>query len=304
MKFDHVFDSLEIEAKPFALCEIDGICNVALNPEPAVTLHYVLFGEGVVTILGRPGIPVSQGSLVLVPALLSHEVRNTGTRAVPAPECRPAELELGHVLASLPDERDEQSRLIALCAHIVIGLRGAGNLVDLIQEPMVAQVSDGHALYSGLRLLLSELSHPSLGSRAMVRAILLQAVIEMLRQRISAGDGALHWMAALRDPAVWRSLQSMLNAPGDRHSVESLAELSGMSRSNFAKRFADAYGSGPMELLRDLRMRHAARLLSETNLPVKRVAAEVGFASRSAFTRQFEATTGFSPRRFRNTAGH
>jgi transcriptional regulator GlxA family with amidase domain len=54
-----------------------------------------------------------------------------------------------------------------------------------------------------------------------------------------------------------------------------------------------------MELLRDLRMKRAGYLLEKTDLPVKRVAELVGFASRSAFTRAFEANTGQSPRDFR-----
>ena len=301
MNLDHIFNHLEIEADPFALCEIEGVCNVILKQDTAVTLHYVLAGEGMIKIPGHAGIHVSPGSLVLVPSLLRHELCSDGKETRPAPDCNPAELELKHVLANI-DAHQAPSRMIALCAHIGVGLSGAGNLVDLLHEPLNLQISPDHPLYSGMKILLAELSRPSLGSKAMVRAVLLQAVIEMLRNRMQNSDGALHWMAALRDPTVWKSLQAMLRAPGDRHSVESLAEISGMSRSAFAKRFADAYGSGPMGLLRDLRMREAARLLRDTDKPVKRIAAEVGFSSRSAFSRQFEATTGHSPRAFRNDA--
>ena len=55
-----------------------------------------------------------------------------------------------------------------------------------------------------------------------------------------------------------------------------------------------------MELLRDLRMRVAASLLAETGLPVKRVAEQAGFQSRSAFARAFTQHAGVSPRAFRN----
>ena len=106
-------------------------------------------------------------------------------------------------------------------------------------------------------------------------------------------------MAALADPSLWNALRLMLDALGDPHSVESLADSVGMSRAAFAKRFADACGSGPIELLRDLRMHRAAHLLSTTDLPVKRIADLVGFASRSSFTRTFEAKTDQSPRSFR-----
>jgi len=54
-----------------------------------------------------------------------------------------------------------------------------------------------------------------------------------------------------------------------------------------------------IELLRDLRMRVAADLLANSGLPVKRIAEQVGFASRSAFARAFALHAGVSPRGFR-----
>jgi transcriptional regulator GlxA family with amidase domain len=147
--------------------------------------------------------------------------------------------------------------------------------------------------------MLEEVSNPSLGSQAMIRAILLECMIEMLRLRLMAKDNALAWMAALKDPTVWRALKLMLDEPGQAHTVENLADAVGMSRSAFAKRFSDAYGSGPMELLRDLRVRMAGALLKDTDLPVKRIAEMVGFSSRSAFSRMFETKTDLSPRNFR-----
>ena len=109
-------------------------------------------------------------------------------------------------------------------------------------------------------------------------------------------------MAALIDEKLWAALRLMLDRPSHPHSLESLADVAGMSRSSFATRFSDAYGSGPMKLLRDLRMHLAASLLTESELPVKRIAELAGFQSRSAFTRTFESTTGMSPRSFRADA--
>ena len=301
MKLDHIFDSLAIRAEPFALCEIEGVCRVALKPEAAVTLHYVLSGSGTITIADRPPIPIEAGSLVLVPALKRHEVRNSGASAAPTPECRPAELQLRHVLETSDTDRDDGARILALCAHVTIGLEGASNVVELIREPLVFHRCKETTLNSVVECLLRELSSPTVGSRAMVRALLMQATIEMLRYRVSSGDTALHWMAALRDPILWHALRLMLDKPGGEHTVQSLADASGVSRSVFAKRFAEAYGSGPMELLRELRMQRAASLLRVSELPVKRIAEMVGFSSRSAFTRQFETKTGMSPRDYRKT---
>ena len=299
MSYEHIFDELEISTEPFAHCELKGACDLGLGWDASATLHYILAGQGEIKLTGRPPVHVSRGSFVLVPALQSHALRSFGANGDPMPQCKPAELRLARLLASSPDGDDAQ--LTALCAHLRVGIRGVSDIIDLVREPLIETVSSSHAVQPALTALLREISAPRLGSRAMIRALLMQCVIEMLRKRLTMQDSALHWMAALTDPTVWNALRAMLDAPGEAHSVESLADRVGMSRSAFAKRFADAYGSGPMDLLRDLRVRQAGTMLCTTDLPVKRIAELVGFSSRSAFTRMFESRTGQSPSDFRNT---
>lgn len=133
----------------------------------------------------------------------------------------------------------------------------------------------------------------------MVRALLLQCMIEMLRARLASGDPGVTWLASLADPGLWLGLRAMLDDPGNPHTLESLAGAAGMSRSRFAARFRAAYGRGAMTLLRDLRLAHAAQLLTERRMSVDQVARAVGFQSRSAFSRAFVAMWGASPRAFR-----
>lgn len=299
MNYDHVFDELEISTDPFAVCELKGSCDLGLGQDASATLHYILSGQGEIALRGRAALPIAAGSLVLVPALESHALRCFGAATMPAQKCQPAALSLAHLMQSSAADEPADGELIALCARVQVGLRGVSDVIDLVREPLVERVSKGSEIEPLLQRLMDEISNPSLGSRAMIRAILLQCMIEMLRKRLLAQDRALHWMAALKDPTIWNALRVMLEAPGEKHSLGSLSERVGMSRSAFAKRFADAYGSGPMELLRDLRMRMAGNLLRETGLPVKRIAEMIGFSSRSAFSRTFEAKTGLSPRHFR-----
>ncbi|ATG35823.1 putative HTH-type transcriptional regulator [Phaeobacter piscinae] len=300
MSYDHIFDQLDIQTEPFAVCEIHGTCHVALKPDAAVTLHYILCGQGQITMRGQAPIRLSKGSLVLIPSLNSHEVSNDGTTIVPGPSCKPAALNLAQVLKSAPDESvGSTSRLIALCAHVNIGLMGATDVVNLIREPLITRAEPGSELMTLVDTMMYEVCEPSVGSRALIRVLLMQALIVMMRKKISEQDGPLSWMAALRDPMLWQALNAMLENPGKPYSVETLADIAGMSRAAFAKRFAVAYGAGPMELLRSLRVRKAGDLLRNTNLPIKRVAETVGFSSRSAFSRAFEATSGHSPGAFR-----
>lgn len=300
MTYEHIFDQLSIVPDPFAVCELKGACDLGLGQDATAILHYVLSGDGVLELKSAPDIAIHPGSLILVPALQSHTLRSYGGHSDPVPDCKPAELQLQHLLK--PSRAQANSgRLIALCAHVQVGLRGAENVVDLIRSPLVETIGKDNPLYPTLGALLQELSHPTIGSRAMIQALLTQCMIEILRRRLLEDDSGLRWMAALRDPQVWNALRAMMDAPGDPHTVDSLAERVGMSRSAFANRFSAAYGSGPIDLLRDLRLRKAAALLRDTNTPVKRIAHLVGFSSRTAFSRLFEQRVGQSPLQFRKT---
>lgn len=298
MQYDHILDEMEINTEPFSLCELHGECSLGLGRLSGATLHYILAGKGACSLHNRANIPLSKGTLVLVPAHMSHSLLSFGYAKTPLPECHPADLNLSHHINRATDDTGDQN-LLALCGHIAIGLRGANGLVDLIRDPMQIQITPGSAQDTTLAALLNELAEPKLGSRAIIRALLLQSMLHLFRDRLMAGDPALMWLAAIGDNNLWNSLKAMLDNPCQPHSVETLAELSGMSRSAFAKKFSNAYGDGPMRFLRQLRMNMAAELLQDTTQPVKMIAGKTGFQSRSAFTRTFESHFGQSPRSFR-----
>ncbi|WP_436845905.1 helix-turn-helix domain-containing protein [Streptomyces chartreusis] len=97
--------------------------------------------------------------------------------------------------------------------------------------------------------------------------------------------------------------QALIDAdPGAPHTVGSLAEDVSLSPSRFAHLFSRQLGRSPMRALREARLRHAARLLEGTDLPVERVAAASGFASPFHFNRVFRERYGTPPGAYRNAA--
>ncbi|TDK49880.1 AraC family transcriptional regulator [Antarcticimicrobium luteum] len=293
--FERTLDELELRADPFALCQLDGECTLGLGRMAQATLHYVLDGGGEVRLRGQRALAVGRGWLVLVPACEWHSLRSLGHRGGGLPSCEPAELQLAHHR----QQGEGGGGMAVLCGAVSIGMRGTHGLVDLLREPMVLDLTETPAAARAMDQILLELGTPDVGGRAMIRALLLQCLIALFRQRITAADPGLNWLAALGAPRLWSALQAMLEAPGADHSVESLAAVAAMSRSRFAAQFSEAYGAGPMELLRELRLARAARLLLDGREPVKRVADLVGFRSRSAFSRAFTARMGSSPQAFR-----
>ena len=72
-----------------------------------------------------------------------------------------------------------------------------------------------------------------------------------------------------------------------------------MSRATFIRHFEKSFERTPMDYLRDVRLRRAAQLLQVSSMPVDSIAAKVGYASRSHFSRAFHDQYGVSPADFR-----
>ncbi|MFB9149246.1 AraC family transcriptional regulator [Roseovarius ramblicola] len=292
---DRILDALEISAEPFAVCALEGACSLGLGRVPRATLHYVLGGQGDVRLTGHAPLRLAPGRLVLVPAAMRHSLYNAGGGQVGVPACRPAGLDLeAHVARGAAG-----GNMVVLCSTISLGLRGTHGLIDLLRAPLSLDTGGSPVAAQAMAALVAETGSDRPGQRAMVRALLLQCLIEMLRARLEAGDPGVTWLAALADPGLWRALRVMLDDPGTPHTLDSLGAAAGMSRSRFAARFRAAYGQGAMTLLRDLRLARAAQMLSERRAPVEMVARAVGFRSRSAFSRAFVAMWGETPRAFR-----
>jgi transcriptional regulator GlxA family with amidase domain len=126
-----------------------------------------------------------------------------------------------------------------------------------------------------------------------------ECLVSLLRRQCESGECRAPWLAALEHPQLSQALSAMMDRPAAPFTLEGLAEIAGMSRAAFAERFKQAFERTPMEFLRDVRLRLAARLLTTSDLPVKTVAGRVGFASRSHFSRAFKAYAGRDPAAYR-----
>jgi AraC-like DNA-binding protein len=81
--------------------------------------------------------------------------------------------------------------------------------------------------------------------------------------------------------------------------LEAAARRAGLSTFHFLRLFAGVVGTTPHQFLVRARLRRAARLLSEPELPISAVALAAGFDDLSNFVRTFRRAAGVSPRAFR-----
>jgi transcriptional regulator GlxA family with amidase domain len=83
--------------------------------------------------------------------------------------------------------------------------------------------------------------------------------------------------------------------------VQEFAEAAGLSRSRFSVAYQAHRGVSAGCFLRKRRMERAIELLSDTEEPIAKVGAMVGYPEPTGFGRAFRRHTGLSPSRWRRT---
>ncbi len=101
--------------------------------------------------------------------------------------------------------------------------------------------------------------------------VMLDSVMAFIEQNISNGD------ASIGDMAVFAST----------------------SRSGLQRKLKQTMGITPQELLREARIKHACKLLSETDKTVAEVAYACGFTDPKYFSRCFKQSMGLSPTEYK-----
>ncbi|WP_417269850.1 helix-turn-helix domain-containing protein [Celeribacter sp.] len=87
----------------------------------------------------------------------------------------------------------------------------------------------------------------------------------------------------------------------ETHTVSDYATALGVTATHLTRACNIANGHPASKILADRVHFEARRMLKETDLPVKDIAAKLGFHSPAYFSRSFHKATGVSPRQFRQS---
>ncbi len=300
MLLERILENLALSVDAFATCRVAGGWRLRLPPVDWVTLHFTVSGEGAVRGTGRQVLPLPAGALAVVPPGMPHSLQSGAPpfgEADPTGRAPPEGLPC-HTAG--PGE-EEDDPFVVVCGRISVTYAGGVGLFDRLDELLVLDFTDDRAMRSTFAALRVEAAADRAGSRAMTSALLQECLIRILREVCTDDRCAAPWLDALDDPMLAPALEAMLDRPEAPHTVASLAAQVFMSRSAFAKRFREHVGHPPLQYLRGIRLRHAAKLLKKTPpLAVATVARRSGFSSRSQFSRAFSAWFGRPPSEFRD----
>jgi AraC family transcriptional regulator len=152
-----------------------------------------------------------------------------------------------------------------------------------------------------VRTLQSELLTTKPGREIVMRALIEQLLVQLLRQHSIArrSDELELSRVGLIDRRIRRSVELMHSQLDQDLSLRDLAAASYLSPFHFARLFKKITGVTPHNYLAAIRTRKAQLLLAEADLSINAIAARVGYLSSSHFTKAFRAATGTTPREFR-----
>ncbi len=98
---------------------------------------------------------------------------------------------------------------------------------------------------------------------------------------------------------IEQSIAYMMRHLDEPLQVATLAAQANISASHFFALFKRQTGCAPIDCFIRLRMRHACRLLDETVMSVKEVAATLGYDDPFYFSRIFKSVNGVAPTEYR-----
>ena len=297
---ERLFQNLALSVEPFATCRVAPGWRLQLPIRDWVTFHFILQGEGGLRVGSGEVLPLRPDCLGIMPPRLTHSIES-GSDVQHESSVRGDEP--GAPICRLGAGPSEDVGVVVACGRIQVTYGGGGpGLFDRLEEAIVLDFSDSPPMRTTFESLVAEFGTGEPGSSAMMTALMNQCLISVFR-RLSDQSDQLPWLDALEDPNLARVLDAILEKPERPHSLESLAELANMSRSVSARRFHECFDRTPMDYLRDVRLRRAARLLQRAELSVNDVASKVGFASRSHFSHAFRDHFGCAPAEFREAPG-
>lgn len=249
-----------------------------------IGFHFLLHGEAWLIAEGSRPVRLRPGDVVIAPNGAEHGLGHAPARLGELPE---------FPRTDRPESRPDAE---FLCGAYRLD---HGRLHPMLRGlPETIVVSPDHAHSPELRtlvgLLENEVSEARQGNWVTRSALVDLILVHALRHWYSAPG-----RTAAADPAIAAALDRIHERPQDPWSVQRLAEVAGLSRTSFTRRFTVHVGLPPMTYVTYWRLACAARLLRQTTFGLAAIARRVGYSTEFAFAAAFSREYGLAPGRFR-----
>jgi AraC-like DNA-binding protein len=261
--FDYIFEGFSFNTElVFAgrHCDVEGFEDFSSG-----VIHFVKEGVTDLEIRGMSTIKIREPSLIFFP-------RPSSMRFMPIDE-------IGMVL---------------VCAHTTFNVDHNHPVPMSFPDVVVIELKKINLLKPILEAFFEEALSPSDYKKQATDKLSTLILIYMTRYLIEQNILHKGLIAAMSNIKVAKSLEIIHSQFNTKLTLDSVAKVIGISRSQFAVVFTNLIGQTFYDYLTSHRVRVAQRLILEKK-SIKVVAAAVGFSSSSAFIRKFKEETGISP---------
>lgn len=278
-----------------------------------IPYHVLLSGQAVLEDINGPPEQLTAGDIILFPAGNAHLIHD-GSGEPTGPETqRPKESLIVIENSGMGHKAD------FLCGRFLLGAVPDRLLRDHLPGRMVVHSAspepgadvEGSArsiartrLKRLIDLMYEEANDPGPGSEMFVNH--LSAALFALTLRFATeGTEPPHGLLALsRRPRLQPAITAMFETPGGPWTLNQFSALCHMSRATFIRQFQEAIGRSASDVLTEVRMTIAGRMLLRSATPVAEIGESVGYQSIAAFQRVFKRHIGVSPARWRSSGGN
>ena len=271
----------------------------------AAGFQIVLQGSCWLLLPDADPVPLAAGDVVFRPHGRGHTLADNPATP-PAPACDPSDPQALQRYATGTVGTPAGAGIpatVTLCGAYELDPARAHPLLDDLPEliRLPAHLGRHPELRATVDLLATELERPRLGTDAIIPALLDTLLLHILRTWLDQNPtpATTGWAAALNDPATTAALQAIHRDPARPWTVATLAAEAGLSRAPFARRFTTLLGQPPLSYLTWWRMTTAARLLRESDAPLRIIAQQAGYSSEVALAAAFKRQYGLTPGRYR-----
>ena len=293
-----VLHHLRLDGSLYCRSVLSGPWSLAMPVLPGkMMFHIVTAGQCWLQLEGEAPVLLSQGALALVPHGQGHTL-SSDTQLTPTP--------LFEADVQVISERYETLEINGEGAttELTCGVLGFDQVAGrpLIEElpPLVLlnrlEQSSERWLASTLAFIATEARQLKPGGETVITHLADILVIQLIRHWMEQlPQQTQGWISALRDKPIGMALRAMHQQPEKHWTVDSLAQLCGISRSGFSARFTQLVGYSAKQYLTRWRMHLAYQRLRERKAPLIELAEGLGYQSEAAFSRAFKRVMGVSP---------
>ncbi len=132
-------------------------------------------------------------------------------------------------------------------------------------------------------------------AESLLRTLLLEFIHRASRGIVETETGVKRFQHRMIANLAARIIADLGNVP----PVASMAQECGYSLDHFGRVFRKVLGQSPQHFVMQQRISQAKKLLVESALSIKEIAATTGYKSPYFFSRQFKTLTGESPSEYR-----